>query len=67
MKPSDHCQEPGDQGQVAFLHAKTLCLIVYEAKGLKFDDVILYDFFTKSSCQGKGRIIGDIEVETGNL
>ena len=32
-------------------------------KGLEFDDVILYDFFTQSSCEGQWRIINDISVK----
>ena len=46
---------------------KALCLTVYEAKGLEFDDVILYDFFTESLCEGQWRIINDIEVTKGKL
>lgn len=30
-----------------------LCLTVYEAKGLEFDDVILYNFFANSSLTKK--------------
>jgi DNA helicase IV len=28
-----------------------LCLTIYEAKGLEFDDVVLYNFFTDSELQ----------------
>ena len=29
---------------------RALCLTVFESKGLEFDDVFLYNFFTDSSC-----------------
>ena len=28
-----------------------LCLTIYEAKGLEFDDVILFNFFQDSKCE----------------
>jgi hypothetical protein len=45
---------------------KALCLTVYEAKGLEFDDVILYNFFTDSHTTSQHwRLINDVEVITG--
>jgi superfamily I DNA/RNA helicase len=41
---------------------QALCLTVYEAKGLEFDDVILYNFFADSPCQSQWRILSDVEV-----
>ncbi|CAI2383785.1 unnamed protein product [Moneuplotes crassus] len=49
------------KSKLPFFMKKALCLTVYEAKGLEFDDVILYDFFSESQCKGPWRIIGDIE------
>ncbi|CAI2362242.1 unnamed protein product [Moneuplotes crassus] len=51
------------KNKIPFFMKKALCLTVYEAKGLEFDDVILYDFFTESQCTRPWRIINDIEVE----
>ena len=44
---------------------QALCLTVYEAKGLEFDDVILYNFFQESKASGQYRIIKDLEICTG--
>ena len=55
------------KAQLPIFLKKALCLTVYEAKGLEFDDVILYDFFTESPCKGQWRIINDIEVYTGKF
>lgn len=41
-----------------------LCLTVYEAKGLEFDDVILYNFFHDSPAANMWWLIGDIQVST---
>jgi len=40
-------QESKDKIPVMLRHA--LCLTLYEAKGLEFDDVILYNFFADST------------------
>lgn len=41
-----------------------LCLSVYEAKGLEFDDVILYNFFHLGDVQkSQWKLINDIELE----
>ena len=42
-----------------------LCLTVYEAKGLEFDDVILHNFF----CQGEveqmhWKLLNEVSIET---
>jgi hypothetical protein len=34
-----------------------LCLTIYEVKGLEFEDVILYNFFTDSMIEGQWKII----------
>jgi hypothetical protein len=40
-----------------------LCLTVYEAKGLEFDDVILYNFFTDSTlAKNEWKIIKEIKL-----
>jgi superfamily I DNA/RNA helicase len=44
---------------------QALCLTVYEAKGLEFDDVILYNFFCDSEATGQYRILKDLEIHTG--
>ena len=36
--------------QVPIFMRDLLCLTVYEAKGLEFDDVILFNFFNDSKC-----------------
>ncbi|NWW88824.1 TRNK1 protein, partial [Rhynochetos jubatus] len=47
-----------------------LVLTVYEAKGLEFDDVLLYNFFTDSEASKEWKIISsytpDSEVQVGN-
>mmetsp|Transcript_42011 Transcript_42011/g.48678 ORF Transcript_42011/g.48678 Transcript_42011/m.48678 type:complete len:180 (+) Transcript_42011:2952-3491(+) len=43
---------------------QALCLTVYEAKGLEFDDVILYNFFDSSPAGNKWRILKDITMTT---
>lgn len=40
-----------------------LCLTVYEAKGLEFDDVILYNFFTDSESRDEWKFISSLVVE----
>jgi ATP-dependent exoDNAse (exonuclease V) beta subunit len=40
-----------------------LCLTVYEAKGLEFDDVILFNFFNDSESQQGWRLINDLIVK----
>ncbi len=34
-----------------------LCLTVYEAKGLEFNDVILFNYFTESKCPEKWNLL----------
>jgi ATP-dependent exoDNAse (exonuclease V) beta subunit len=41
---------------------QALCLTVYEAKGLEFDDVILYNFFTNSPASNQYRLLKDLEI-----
>jgi len=41
---------------------QALCLTVYEAKGLEFDDVILYNFFKQSPASNQYRLLKDIEI-----
>lgn len=38
-----------------------LCLTVYEAKGLEFDDVILFNFFEDSKCGSQWKLMNDVE------
>lgn len=41
-----------------------LCLTVFEAKGLEFDDVILYNFFNSGEIRSdKWKLINDIKFE----
>ena len=40
-----------------------LCLTIYEAKGLEFDDVILYNFFTDSETKEDWRVLKSLIVE----
>ena len=40
-----------------------LCLTVYEAKGLEFDDVILYNFFTDSEGKDEWKLINSLVIE----
>ena len=39
-----------------------LCLTVYEAKGLEFNDVILFDFFSETPCGDKWSILSTLGV-----
>jgi tetratricopeptide (TPR) repeat protein len=46
------------------LLSHALCLTVFEAKGLEFDDVILYNFFTDSEVSiDKWRILNSIKLQ----
>lgn len=40
-----------------------LCLTVYEAKGLEFDDVILFNFFKDSKCGNQWMLMKDVTFE----
>jgi len=40
-----------------------LCLTVYEAKGLEFTDVILYNFFKDSKCENQWKLLNDIWIQ----
>lgn len=40
-----------------------LCLTVYEAKGLEFDDVILFNFFEDSKCSTQWKVLGDLDLK----
>ena len=44
----------------AFLQ-NMLCLTVYEAKGLEFDDVILFNFFADSKCGHQWMLLKDVD------
>lgn len=35
---------------------------MYEVKGLEFDDVILFNFFTESEAEGLWKILDDIQI-----
>ena len=43
---------------------QALCLTVYESKGLEFDDVILYNFFSNSIAENQWRLLKEIEVHS---
>ena len=40
-----------------------LCLTVYEAKGLEFTDVILFNFFKDSKCENQWKLLNDIWIQ----
>jgi len=45
-----------------------LCLTIYEAKGLEFDDVILYNFFSDSSiAKEKWNILNNLNIEEESI
>ena len=39
-----------------------LCLTIYEAKGLEFNDVILFNFFDESPCDEKWNLLKTLDV-----
>ena len=39
-----------------------LCLTIYEAKGLEFNDVILFNFFAESKCVDKWNLLKFLKV-----
>lgn len=39
-----------------------LCLTIYEAKGLEFNDVILFNFFEESPCPEKWHLLKSLNV-----
>lgn len=39
-----------------------LCLTIYEAKGLEFNDVILFNFFDESKCRDKWNLLKFLKV-----
>lgn len=41
-----------------------LCLTIYEAKGLQFNDVILFNFFQESPCPEKWNLLKNLQVAT---
>ena len=41
-----------------------LCLTIYEAKGLEFNDVILFNFFNESACAEKWHLLKSLDVAT---
>jgi hypothetical protein len=41
-----------------------LCLTIYEAKGLEFNDVILFNFFEESPCPDKWNLLKNLNVTT---
>ena len=45
-----------------------LCLTVYECKGLEFEDVVLYNFFTDASqsLREQWTLLNHIQVESTN-
>ena len=49
---------------IADVFKNMLCLTVYEAKGLEFDDVILYNFFHLGDVQkSQWKLLNDIEIQ----
>ncbi len=40
-----------------------LCLTVYEAKGLEFTDVILFNFFKDSKCEKQWNLLNDVWIQ----
>jgi hypothetical protein len=40
-----------------------LCLTVYEAKGLEFEDVIVFNFFNDSQVKDQWKLLNFIEIE----
>ena len=44
-----------------------LCLTVYEAKGLEFEEVILFNFFQDSKCAAQWKLINDVIAEQKKL
>ena len=44
-----------------------LCLTVYEAKGLEFDDVILFNFFNDSTCAGQWKLLNEVVVQQSRI
>lgn len=53
------------KNNLPFFLKHSLCLTVFETKGLEFDDVILYNFFNDSKCDKHWRIINDVIVTYG--
>lgn len=39
-----------------------LCLTIYEAKGLEFNDVILFNFFTETKCADRWNLLKFLKV-----
>ena len=50
------------KNNLPFFLKHSLCLTVFETKGLEFEDVILYDFFSDSKWDKHWRIINDVCV-----
>jgi DNA helicase IV len=44
-------REQESKSKIPEFLSNMLCLTVYEAKGLEFDDVILFNFFEDSKCE----------------
>lgn len=43
--------------------SNVLCLTVYEAKGLEFDEVILFNFFNDSKCASQWKLLNEVIAE----
>lgn len=43
--------------------SNVLCLTVYEAKGLEFDEVILYNFFSDNRCGSQWKLLNEVFTE----
>lgn len=44
-----------------------LCLTIYEAKGLEFNDVILFNFFAESPCADKWHLLKTLDVVSAEI
>ena len=54
--------QDGKANVPAFLK-NVLCLTVYEAKGLEFDEVILYNFFSDTKCPSQWKLLNEVAIE----
>lgn len=50
--------------KIPTLLQNALCYTVHEAKGLEFNDVILFNFFSDCPCEEKWNLLRNINVFT---
>ena len=54
--------DPESKKRIPPILQHALCLTIYEAKGLEFNDVILFNFFAESKCADKWNLVKFLKI-----